>query len=128
MLLASAIDVANSFLLLFILRTIWGLLGGAVLTVGATHIARLHQGAVATRQQGLYGGVLTLGGAIAFLLAPLLLARIGPIGLHTPGGFLGVPAIVSAGGIVTKRGLFRETRGTREEPRPVAVGRASGPP
>jgi MFS family permease len=93
-LLASAIDVANSFLLLLALWTIWGLLGGAVPIVGATHIARLHQGAVATRQQGLYGGVLTLGGAIAFLLAPLLLARIGPIGLHTPGGFLGVPAIV----------------------------------
>jgi predicted MFS family arabinose efflux permease len=41
-LLAITIDVANSFLLLFTLRTIWGLVGGAVLTVGATHIARLH--------------------------------------------------------------------------------------
>jgi len=93
-LLAITIDVANSFLLLFTLRTIWGLVGGAVLTVGATHIARLHQGTVATRQQGLYGGVLTLGGAIAFLLAPLLLARIGLIGLHTRGALLGVLAIV----------------------------------
>jgi nitrate/nitrite transporter NarK len=93
-LLAITIDVANNFLLLLILRTIWGLIGGAILTVGATHIARLHQRAVATRQQGLYGGVLTLGGAISFLLAPPLLARIGLTGLHTPGALLGVPAIV----------------------------------
>lgn len=60
--LALAIDAAEGFLSLLALRALWGLAGGAVLTVGAAHVARLYRGAVATRQQGLYGGALTLGG------------------------------------------------------------------
>ncbi|WP_433632657.1 MFS transporter [Halomicrococcus sp. NG-SE-24] len=86
---ALTLDFARTFLALLALRTVWGLAGGVILTVGATHIARLHRNSKATRQQGFYGGALTLGGAIAFLAAPLLLEAVGAAGLHGPGALLG---------------------------------------
>lgn len=95
MILTITLDFAHSFLTLLALRTFWGIAGGVILTVGATHIARLHQGANETRQQGLYGGVLTLGGAIAFILAPPLLTTVRLIGLHSPGALFGVLAIAA---------------------------------
>lgn len=60
-------ELARTFLILLVFRFIWGLASGVILTVGATHIARLHRGNDATRQQGFYGGALTFGGMIAFL-------------------------------------------------------------
>lgn len=90
-----AIDIANSFLTLLVLRTVWGLAGGTILTVGATHITRLNQGTNSARQQGLYGGMLTLGGAVAFYLAPSLLRDIGLVGLHSPGAIFAIFVIVA---------------------------------
>jgi predicted MFS family arabinose efflux permease len=93
--LALAIDLAGGFLAVLAFRAVWGLAAGTVLTVGAAHVARLYRGAAATRQQGLYGGALTLGGAVAFLTTPPLLAAGIPLGLHAPGAVLGVPAVAA---------------------------------
>lgn len=93
--LAIALDFTTTALTLLTLRTVWGLACGLVLTVGATHIARLYRGTAATRQQGLYGGVLTLGGAFAFLVVPVLLTETRLIGLHSPGVLLGGVAVVA---------------------------------
>lgn len=90
--LAVALDVASSYTTLLALRALWGLAGGFVLSVGATHVARLYTGPPATRQQGLYGGMLTLGGAVGFVTAPAL---VGPGLLHSPGALLAVPALVA---------------------------------
>ncbi len=93
--LALALDFATSFLTLLFLRTVWGLAAGTILTVGATHIARLQPGENTTRQQGIYGGVLTLGGAIAFVSTPLLLSAVEFGGLHSPGAVFGIFAVAA---------------------------------
>lgn len=92
--LTISLGFAGTFLALLGLRAVWGLACGIVLTAGATHIARLHQGSDATYQQGFYGGALTFGGMIAFLAVPRLLAVDGavPIGLHGPAVLLGTLA------------------------------------
>lgn len=91
-LLAVALDAATGYTTLLVLRGLWGLAGGFVLSVGATHIARLYAGRAATRQQGLYGGMLTLGGAAGFVTAPQL---VEPGLLHSPGALLAVPALLA---------------------------------
>ncbi|MFC7203011.1 nitrate/nitrite transporter [Haloferax namakaokahaiae] len=89
-LLAVALDFAASFTALLALRALWGLAGGFVLSVGATHVARLHAGQTATRQQGVYGGMVTLGGAVGFAAAPRLVeAGI----LYAPGALVALPAV-----------------------------------
>lgn len=87
-------DLSANYPVVLALRGVWGLAGGLVVTVGATHIARRSRGSSATRQQGVYGGLLTLGGTVGFLLAPTLVERVGWLGLHAPGALLAVPAIV----------------------------------
>jgi predicted MFS family arabinose efflux permease len=89
-LLALALDLAPGYAAFLLLRGLWGLSGGFVLSVGATHIARLYDGPAATRQQGIYGGMLTLGGAVGFAVAPHL---YGAGLLHSPGALLAIPAL-----------------------------------
>lgn len=92
-LLAVALDVAGTFATILALRLCWGAAGGLILSVGATHIARLYDGDAATFQQGVFGGTLTLGGAVGFLLAPRLLAATGGAGLYGFGAVLALPAV-----------------------------------
>lgn len=87
--LAVALDFAVSYRSLLALRFCWGAAGGFVLSVGATHVARLHDGAAATRQQGFYGAMLTLGGALGLVVAPSL-----GTALNAPGALLALPGIV----------------------------------
>jgi predicted MFS family arabinose efflux permease len=100
--LAVALDLAVSFPMLVAMRAAWGLVAGFVLSVGATQIARLYAGTAATRQQGIYGGVLTLGGALAFLVGPSLVDPAvggGVTGaLHSAGAALALPAVVLSRG------------------------------
>lgn len=91
-LLAVALDLAPSFEALLALRFLWGLTGGFVLSAGATGISRLVSGGAATREQGVYGGMLTLGGAVGFLAAPTLVSL--PVGLNALGGVLALPGLV----------------------------------
>lgn len=91
--LALIVDFAPTFPAVLGFRFLWGLAAGLVLSVGATHIARLYSGDVASRQQGVYGGMLTLGGAFGFLLAPRLVATTDGIGVHALGALLALPAI-----------------------------------
>ncbi|MFD1645491.1 MFS transporter [Haloarchaeobius litoreus] len=95
--LGLSVDLSASFPVVLALRGLWGLTGGLLLTVGATHISRLSEGANATRQQGVYGGLLTMGGMLGFLLAPTLVREYGWLALHAPGTLLSVPAIAVAG-------------------------------
>ncbi|WP_435332890.1 MFS transporter [Haloarchaeobius sp. TZWWS8] len=90
-LLGLTFDTPVPYLPMLALRAAWGLAGGLVLTAGSTHVSRSFAGDSATRQQGVYGGLLTLGGAIGFTLAPWL-ARAG-LPLHLPGALLAVPAL-----------------------------------
>lgn len=92
-LLAVALDAAGTFEAMVALRLCWGAAGGLVLSVGATHIARLYDGGAATFQQGIYGGMLTLGGAVGFLVAPRLVAATGGAGLYGLGAVLALPAV-----------------------------------
>ncbi|MEA5387786.1 MFS transporter [Haloarculaceae archaeon H-GB11] len=64
--LALTLDFAPSYEVLLGLRFLWGIAAGTLLSVGATHVARLYEGTAASRQQGLYGGMLTLGERWAF--------------------------------------------------------------
>lgn len=89
--LAVVLDLVASFEALLAVRFLWGLAGGFVLSVGATQISRLTVGATATREQGIYGGMLTLGGAVGFLSAPTLVSST--IGLNAVGGVLALPAV-----------------------------------
>jgi len=90
---AVSLDLSSSFPVVLALRGIWGLAAGLVLSVGATHISRLSEGAGGTRQQGVYGGLLTLGGTLGFLFAPPLVDRFGFLALHAPGALLAVPGL-----------------------------------
>jgi nitrate/nitrite transporter NarK len=94
--LAVVLDLATAYPALLALRFLWGLAGGLVLSVGATQVARLHAGRAATRQQGVYGGMLTLGGALGFLLAPRLVTASIPLpgdGIHALGAVFALPAL-----------------------------------
>ena len=91
-LLAVALDFAPSYEALLALRFLWGLTGGFLLSSGATQISRLVSGGAATREQGVYGGMLTLGGAVGFLVAPTLVSL--PVGLNALGGLLALPGLV----------------------------------
>ncbi|GAA0647785.1 MFS transporter [Salarchaeum japonicum] len=102
--LAVALDFAPSLESLLVLRALWGLAGGLLLSIGATHVARLYDGRAATRQQGVYGGMLTLGGAFGFLLAEPVVSLTGGFGVHALGAPLALPAIAM---------LWPHRRGTR---------------
>ncbi|MFB6195125.1 MAG: nitrate/nitrite transporter [Haloplanus sp.] len=93
-LLAVALDLTGTFPELLALRFLWGLVGGGLLAVGAAHIARLYEGRAATRAQGIYGGMLTVGGTIAFVLVPRLTAYTAWFGVHAVGGVLAIPALL----------------------------------
>lgn len=90
--LAVAIDFAPTFPAVLGLRLLWGVAAGLLLSVGATHIARLYSGDTATQQQGVYGGMLTLGGALGFLITPELVVSTNGIGIHGLGTLLAIPA------------------------------------
>ncbi|AHG05185.1 hypothetical protein HALDL1_05305 [Halobacterium sp. DL1] len=92
---AVVLDLTTTLAGALVMRTVWGLAGGLLLSVGATHIARLYSGAEATRQQGVYGGMLTLGAAVGFLLAEPIVAATGGFGIHALGALLAVPAVVA---------------------------------
>jgi len=92
---AVVLDLTTTLAGALAMRTVWGLAGGLVLSVGATHVARLYDGAEATRQQGVYGGMLTLGAAVGFLLAEPIVATTGGFGVHALGALLAVPAAVA---------------------------------
>ena len=99
--LAAALDLPSTFAVLLMLRTCWGLAAGVALSVGATHVARLLVGGTGTLEQGVYGGMLTLGGAGAFLLAPAVVHATGGAGLHALGV---IPALVAFGACWRFRG------------------------
>lgn len=115
-LLAVALDLVPTFEAVFALRFVWGLVGGFLVVAGATHVARLYAGGMGTRMQGLYGGALTFGGAVAFVVVPAVTARTGWVGVHALGAVLAVPAIVALAPHV------RGSSGGRPAPRPVANG------
>lgn len=94
-LLSVALDLAPTFYSLVALRAVWGLVGGLALTVGATQIARVYEGPTASRHQGIYGGALTLGGAVAFLATPAVVDATGWFGVHAVGGLFALPAVLS---------------------------------
>lgn len=93
--LAAGLDFLESFYPLVAGRALWGLVGGLALTVGATQIARANVPGAVTRHQGVYGAMLTLGGALGFLLAPRIVAVTGWYGVHALGGLLALPAVVA---------------------------------
>ena len=91
--LGLVLDAALTYRVPLALRALWGLAGGLVVTVGATHVARTFEGRRATFQQGVFGGMITVGGAMAFLLTPRIVALTGWPGTHAIGGLFAVPAI-----------------------------------
>jgi MFS family permease len=119
--LAVVLDVPTTYPALLALRFLWGLAGGLVLSVGATQVARLHAGRAATRQQGVYGGMLTLGGAVGFLLAPHLVTAATPLpgdGIHALGAAFALPALA----------LCVRHRGDGLTAPPSSSDRETGPP
>lgn len=92
--LAITLDFAPSFGALIALRVLWGLASGLVLLTGATHLARLYDGRAAMRQQGIFGGMITVGGAIGLLVAPEIISITGWLGLHGSGAVLAGAAIL----------------------------------
>jgi nitrate/nitrite transporter NarK len=92
--LAITLDFAPSFAVLIALRMLWGLASGLILLTGATHLARLYDGRAATRQQGIFGGMLTAGGTIALLVVPEVVAITGWVGLHAIGALIAGAAIL----------------------------------
>jgi len=93
--LSVALDLPTSFGPLLAVRFCWGLVAGLVLSVGATHIARLLEDRSGTLEQGVYGGMVTLGGAVAFLLGGRVVATTGGIGLHALGVLPALPAVAA---------------------------------
>jgi predicted MFS family arabinose efflux permease len=93
--LAVSVDLVGSFPVLLVGRFGWGLAAGFLLSVGATQVAQLNRGPSATLQQGVYGGMLTVGGAIGFLAAPVLTANGGVVGVHALGALLAVPPAIA---------------------------------
>ncbi|TKX57137.1 MFS transporter [Halorubrum sp. SS5] len=93
--LAVTVDFAPTFPVVLGLRFLWGVAAGLVLSVGATHVARLYRGDAASRQQGVYGGMLTFGGAFGFLITPRLVTATNGIGIHGLGALIAIPAVVT---------------------------------
>jgi len=91
---AVVLDLVSSLAAVLVLRFLWGLAGGLVLSLGATHVARINAGESGTRQQGIYGGMLTLGGAFGFLVAKPLVDATGGFGVHALGAAIAVPAFL----------------------------------
>ncbi|MFB6132311.1 MAG: nitrate/nitrite transporter [Halanaeroarchaeum sp.] len=94
--LAVLLDLPRTFEVLVGLRTLWGMVAGLVLSVGATHVARLRRGGAGTLEQGIFGGMLTLGGAVGFLLGGPVVAATGGFGLHAAGVVPGLLALAIA--------------------------------
>lgn len=94
--LAVLLDLPQTFEVLVGLRTLWGMVAGLVLSVGATHVARLRRGGAGTLEQGIFGGMLTLGGAVGFLLGGPVVAATGGFGLHAAGIGPGLLALAIA--------------------------------
>ncbi|AEN07029.1 MFS transporter [Halolamina sp.] len=117
--LSVALDLAGGFATLLALRFVWGLVAGLVLSVGATHIARLRRGPASTLEQGVFGGMLTLGGAAAFLFAGPVVAATGGPGLHAVGIGPGLVALACG---------LRHRRDRRTAPRSASAGHAPGDP
>lgn len=92
--LAIVADLVGTFPALLVVRFTWGLAAGFLLSVGATQVAQLNTGPRATLQQGIYGGMLTLGGAIGFLAASRLVASGNVFGIHAAGALLALPPAV----------------------------------
>ena len=92
--LALVMDLTSSFSTLLALRGLWGLAGGLAVTVCATHISRVYEGAQATWHQGLNGGMFTGGGAAAFLVTPTLVGVSGWAGVHAAGAVVALPALL----------------------------------
>ena len=90
---AVALDLVNSLAAVLALRAVWGLLAGLLLSIGATHVARLNTGESGTLQQGIYGGMLTLGGAVGFVIARPLVDATGGFGVHALGAVGGLVAV-----------------------------------
>lgn len=117
--LAIVADLTTTFPELLVLRFLWGLAAGFLLSVGATQVAQLNTGPAATLQQGIYGGMLTLGGAVGFLAAPRIAAAGGVFGIHAAGALLAIPPAIA---LVRHRGRgWTEPAGpsTRESSRSV---------
>lgn len=91
--LAVALDLVPTYGALLAVRFLWGSAAGLLVSVGATHIARLYSGGAASSQQGIYGGMITLGGAVGFLTAPEFVAATRGIGVQLGGALLAVPAL-----------------------------------
>ncbi|WP_255168751.1 MFS transporter [Natrononativus amylolyticus] len=93
--LAVVVDLAPTFEAMLALRALWGLTGGLTVTVCATHISRVHTGATATWHQSINGAMFTLGGAIAFVLTPQVVAVTGWLGVHAVAALVAAPAAVA---------------------------------
>jgi len=102
--LSVLLDLAPTFDSLLALRFGWALISGTIVVGGATHISRLYAGHTATRMQGIYGGVLTLGGALGFVVVPVVAGRTGWFGVHAVGGVLALPAVALLAGHATGSG------------------------
>lgn len=93
--LAIGADLVGTFHALLAIRFGWGLAAGFLLSVGATQVAQLNRGPSATLQQGIYGGMLTVGGALGFLAAPELAGSGGVFGVHAAGALLAMPPAIA---------------------------------
>jgi nitrate/nitrite transporter NarK len=116
---ALALDAAPTFGALVALRALWGLAGGIVLLTGVTHLARFYTGPAATRQQGVFGGMITVGGAAAFVVAPRVVAATGWVGVHAVGALPAAVAVALTlyGGRVPSARAAARGRGDRLRPR-----------
>lgn len=94
--LALGLDLAPNYAVLLFLRGLWGIAAGITLTAGATHLANRYSGPAATRQQGIYGGMSTFGGAIAYILSPRVADVTGWFGVQTMAAVLAVPVLYYA--------------------------------
>jgi len=121
--LAVGLDLAPNYAVLLLLRSLWGGAAGIALTAGATYLADTHVGSAATRQQGIYGGMSTFGGAIAYLLTPRITAVTGWFGVQTVAAVVAVPVLhyVTQIGFLSWRELL-ENLGSAETD-PAANGR-----
>lgn len=91
--IAVTLDLTPNYPVLLGLRFLWGIAAGMLLSVGATHIARLYEGKAASRQQGLLGGMLTLGGAVGFVLAPWFVTATDGLGVQAAGALFALPSV-----------------------------------
>jgi nitrate/nitrite transporter NarK len=116
--LAVGLDLAPNYAVLLLLRALWGGAAGIALTAGATYLANTHAGSAATRQQGIYGGMSTFGGAAAYLLTPRITAITGWYGVQTVAVILAVPVLyyVVRVGYLGRRQLVGNLRDAGPDP------------